>query len=64
MEESRRVIEIIQPAVKQAGYDITGFDLREVRGCINGVPTDDHTVQIIVNIMPLKYAKGVGFESP
>jgi hypothetical protein len=63
MEESRRVIEIVQPAVNQAGYDITGFDLREVRGYINAAPTDDYTVQITINIMPLKYAKGAGFRS-
>ncbi|MDR1176036.1 MAG: hypothetical protein LBK83_11280 [Treponema sp.] len=44
MEEARRVMEIIRPSVKQAGYDITGFDLRDVRGCINGVITDDYTV--------------------
>jgi hypothetical protein len=56
MEESRRVIEIIQPSVNQAGYGITGFDLREVRGYIGHAPTDDETVQITIDIMPLKYS--------
>jgi hypothetical protein len=56
LEESQRVMEMIQPSIKQAGYGITGFDLREVRGYINHAPTDDETVQITINIMPLKYS--------
>jgi hypothetical protein len=59
MEEARRVIEIIQPSINQAGYGITGFDLREVRGYIDHTPTDDETVQITINIMPLKYSGGL-----
>jgi hypothetical protein len=30
LEKVRRVIKIIHPSVNQAGYDITGFDTRDV----------------------------------
>jgi hypothetical protein len=56
LEEARRVVEMIQPSINEAGYGIDNFDLNESWGYINMEPTNEKVTHITVSIVPLKYS--------